>query len=239
MRISGDGRLVLIGGGEFSFGETEEVDRRWIELLPERGPIGFVPAASGSTEYGEHFADYVTESFGRDVETVPIYRSRDARRGKNLERLNRAAGIYLGGGLADHLLDAVEDSPADTTLRLVLKRSAGVVVAIAAAAQALGQIVRSPTGRGHRHGLGWLPATAVEANFDPDHPRRLEEALKQPGIVLGLGIPAGSAVVLGPADRIEVVGAAWTIDREGELHDLESGTVDAPAATSEETPGPR
>ena len=29
-RIQGDGWLVLIGGGEFSFGETLEVDRAWL-----------------------------------------------------------------------------------------------------------------------------------------------------------------------------------------------------------------
>ena len=41
------GWLALLGGGEFTFGETEEADRAWLERCPA-GPIGFLPAASGS-----------------------------------------------------------------------------------------------------------------------------------------------------------------------------------------------
>jgi hypothetical protein len=46
-----NGWLALLGGGEFTFGETEEVDRAWLERCPA-GPIGFVPAASGSIDCG-------------------------------------------------------------------------------------------------------------------------------------------------------------------------------------------
>ena len=43
-RLDGDGWLALLGGGEFSFGETEEADAAWLAKAPE-GPIGFLPAA--------------------------------------------------------------------------------------------------------------------------------------------------------------------------------------------------
>ena len=61
-RLPGKGWLVLIGGGEFSFGETLGVDQVWLEKVPE-GPIGFLPTASGSTDYGHHFAEYLSASF--------------------------------------------------------------------------------------------------------------------------------------------------------------------------------
>ncbi len=70
MRLAGRpgaGWIALIGGGEFSFGETEIADGAWLDKTPP-GSVGFLPAASGSTEYGTHFATYLRESAGRDVE---------------------------------------------------------------------------------------------------------------------------------------------------------------------------
>src|SRR5262245_21242267 len=135
------GWLALLGGGEFSFGETAEADRAWLERCPE-GIIGFVPAASGSSDYGRHFADYMQETLGRAVETIPIYRDRDGRRGKNAERIRDCAAVYLGGGVADHLLDALPPGPCRDAL-LAKPGEGGMVIAIAAAAQACGARLRS------------------------------------------------------------------------------------------------
>ena len=139
-RIPGAGWIVLIGGGEFSFGETAALDRAWLDKAPD-GTVGFLPAASGSTEYGGHFASYLKASFDREVETIPIYRTRDARRGKNCERIAGVAAVYVGGGVPEHLLDALRDSPALAALEQKLI-AGGAVVAIAAAAQSLGQAAR-------------------------------------------------------------------------------------------------
>ena len=218
-RPAGDGWLVLIGGGEFSFGETLDADLAWVEKTPP-GPIGFVPAASGSLDYGRHFAVYAEEELERQAETIPIYRERDARRGRNAERIAAAAAIYLGGGVVDHLLDAfggAAGSPAADALAARL-RTGGVVVAIAAAAQAAGTVARSIAVGQFVAGFGWLPAGVVEPNFDPDHDRRLRQLLARPGVEWGLGIPAGAAVLLGPAGAVEVVGTVYGLESaEGEL----------------------
>ncbi len=208
-RIRGSGWIVLIGGGEFSFGETEAVDRAWLEKAPE-GAVGFLPAASGSIEYGGHFATYLRESFGREVETVPIYRARDARRGKNSARVAAASAVYIGGGVTDHLLDAVRDTPALEALEEKL-RAGGALVAIAAAAQSLGQVARSLLGGGSITGLGWLPGGAIEPNFDPAHDRRLRQLLEHPEVRWGLGIPARSALLLGPEGEAEIVGTVFAL----------------------------
>ena len=212
-RRAGSGWLVLIGGGDFSFGETEDADRAWIARSASegRGPVGFVPAASGSTDYGNHFAVYLDEIFERKVETVPIYRARDARRGKNVSRLDAAADIYLGGGVCDHLLDALQGSPCLEAIERKLD-SGGNVIAIAAAAQTLGAAVRSLFGGKIVEGLGWLPGGALETNFDPGHDRRLRQLLEAPGIHWGLGLPAGSALLLGPAGEREAVGTIFTLE---------------------------
>jgi len=220
-RPPGGGWLVLVGGGEFSFGDTLEADAAWLDLTTEgaEGYVGFVPAASGSVDYGHHFADYLEGEFQRVCETIPIYRARDARRGKNVERLAEASAVYLGGGVTDHLLEALEGSPAAEAL-LDYLRGGGVVVAIAGAAQALGRWARSIAVGDHVPGLGWLPGGVVEPSFDPGHDRRLRQLLAQPGVTWGLGLPAGSAVLLGPDGEVEVVGTVWLAEEDGELREL-------------------
>jgi cyanophycinase-like exopeptidase len=216
-RIPGTGWLALIGGGEFSFGETEDADRIWMERTPP-GPIGFIPAASGSDDYPRHFAEYMKEAFEREVETIPIYRSRDGRRGRNSERIRDVAAVYIGGGVTDHLLDALKETPAEEALARKIAEG-GVVVAIAAAAQCAGRLARSIFKGDLIPGFGWLPDGVVEPNFDPGHDRRLRKMLAGTGVRFGLGIPAESAVLMGP-DGVELVGDVFRI--EGPDGDIEA-----------------
>jgi hypothetical protein len=219
-RRPGAGWLALLGGGEFSFGETWDADRAWLERIGQ-GSIGFVPAASGSQEYPEHFADYLHAEFRRTVETLPIYRERDARRGKNSERIAASAAVYLGGGVTDHLLDVLAGSPAAEALAAKLE-AGGWIVAIAAAAQAFGKVVRSIHRGDLIPGFDWLAGGVVEANFDPDRDRRLRKMLAAPGVTWGVGIPASCALFLGPAGAFEVVGSVFRlIGEDGELEELE------------------
>ena len=212
-RLPGSGWLVLLGGGEFSFGETLEADRAWIGKAPP-GPVGFLPAASASADYGRHFATYIGQSFQREVRVIPIYRHRDARRAKNLRRIEETAAIYLGGGVSDQLVDTLAESPAAESLAQKLA-AGGVVVAIAAAAQALGLYARSIDGGRTVPGLGWLPGGVVEPNFHPAHDRRLRQLLEAPGVEWGLGLPAGAAVLLGPEGAIERVGTSMVLEDAG------------------------
>lgn len=215
-RLPGDGWLVLLGGGEFSFGETLLADRAWLERAPA-GPIGFLPTASGSDDYGRHLASYVADTFDRRMETVPIYRPRDARRAKNLERIDRCGTIYLGGGVTDELLDVLGESPALERIAAKLG-SGGMVVAIAAAAQALGRAARSLGSGAARDGLGWLPDGVVEPNFDPGHDRRLRQLMASPGVERGLGLAAGSALLLGPEGEGELLGSGFLLEEaDGDL----------------------
>jgi cyanophycinase-like exopeptidase len=224
----GGGWLALVGGGEFTFEETLDADSAWLEKIPPElagRPVGFVPAASGSVDYGGHFATYLTEVFERETITIPIYRPRDARRARNLARIEECAAIYLGGGVADHLLDALSGSPAAEALAGKLA-AGGVVVAIAAAAQALGAAARSIRPGQTIPGLGWLPGGVVEPTFDPAHDRRLRKLLQAPGARWGLGLATGSCLLLGPDGAVEQVGEAWTLDHpEGELVELAAGTA--------------
>jgi cyanophycinase-like exopeptidase len=220
-RLAGEGWLALLGGGEFTFDETLGVDRAWLAKTAP-GPIGFIPAAAGSADYGRHLATYFGETFDREVEVIPIYRPRDGRRGRNAERILACPAVYLGGGVSDHLLDALAGTPSAEALGKKL-REGGMVVAIAAAAQCAGLFARSIAGGERIPALGWLPCGVVEPNFDPGHDRRLRKLLAAPGVTWGLGIPAGSAVLLGPGGAVEVEGTAFRVSgAEGDLEVLGS-----------------
>src|SRR3982750_3604606 len=158
------GWLALLGGGEFSFGETEEADQAWIEHTPP-GPVGFIPAASGSNDYPRHFAEYLKEEFDREVEIIPIYRDRDGRRGRNSERIRDVAAVYLGGG----------GGPPPPPPRGVLgprprrRGGGGGGGPLPPAAQGAGRFARSIFKGDLIPGFGWLPDGVVEPNFDPGH----------------------------------------------------------------------
>ncbi|HEX5714833.1 MAG TPA: Type 1 glutamine amidotransferase-like domain-containing protein [Thermoanaerobaculia bacterium] len=219
-RIAGQGWLALLGGGEFSYGETFDADEVWLAKTAP-GPIGFIPAASGSNDYPRHFGEYLSDELEREMEIIPIYRSRDSRRARNAERIAAVPAVYLGGGVADHLLDALAGSPAAEALTRKIQ-TGGMVVAIAAAAQAAGRIARSIAPGQTIPGFGWLPEGVVEPNFDPGHDRRLRKLLELPGIRWGLGIPAESAVLLGPDGAMQVVGSAFYVEgMNGEMEVLE------------------
>ncbi|MDY7094369.1 MAG: Type 1 glutamine amidotransferase-like domain-containing protein [Acidobacteriota bacterium] len=228
-RFPGDGWLALLGGGEFSFGETEAADRAWLERAGE-GPVGFLPAASGSTEYGEYFADYLDEVFDRELEIIPVYRTRDARRRRNRSRVLDSAAVYLGGGVADQLLEAVAQSAVEEALQEVVARG-GVVAANAAAAQACGEWARGLRGEPLK-GLGWLPGGVLDTNFDPGHDRRLRQLMTQPGVRWGVGLPAGSALLLGPDGAVEIVGSILTLsDADSDFELLGEGVAPPPLAS--------
>ncbi len=218
-RIPGNGWLALVGGGEFSFGETEAADQAWLAKAGE-GNVGFLPTASGSEDYGRHFAVYLDEYFERGSEIVPIYRGRDVRRRKSLERIAELPALYLGGGVADQLLGTLRESPAAEALAGRIA-SGGVVVAIASAAQAVGTVARDLRGKGILPGLGWLPGGVVEPNFEPAHDRRLRQLLERREVRWGVGIPAGAGLLLGPEGEAEVRGMAFYLDdAEGDFQIL-------------------
>jgi cyanophycinase-like exopeptidase len=200
--------LVLIGGGEFSFGETREIDEALLKrILPERRTVAFLPTASGSAEYASHFGTYL-RGIDPSVEVinVPIYRGRDVRRQKSLNTITTAGLAYLGGGVTNNLLETLRDSPADLALR---DAAAGgtVIAAIGAAASCFGTYARDMRGAaGALPGLGWLANTVIDTGFDPSNDTTLRRLMSHPDVTLGLGIPARTALVIGADGTTEIVG---------------------------------
>lgn len=208
-RAPGNGWIVLIGGGEFSFGETREIDQFLISLLPAANRrIAFLPTASGSNEYGMHLGKYL-QTLAPDVEVVnvPIYRVRDARRGKNLDTIRTAGLIYLGAGVVNSLLDVVAHSPAEEVLRDAI--GAGVsVAAIGAGAAAMGRIARDMRRSGGTlKGFNLVSDAGIEPNFDAANDTELRRLMYLPEVKVGIGIPRSSALAIGPDGSGEILGS--------------------------------
>src|SRR5580765_681889 len=209
VELAGDlSLLVLIGGGEFSFGETREIDELLLRSMPaDRRTAAFLPTASGSAEYAAHLGKYFGE-IDPSVQTVnvPVYRNRDARRGKNLNALLSAGLIYLGGGVTNQLLATLRESSADMTLREAAANGA-VIAAIGAAAACFGSQTRDMRGTAPSlPAFGWLKETVVETGFDPANDTMLRRLMSLPETRLGIGIPPKTALVVRAGGDTEIVG---------------------------------
>jgi cyanophycinase-like exopeptidase len=199
--------LVLIGGGEFSFGDTREIDRHLLSRMPaDRRTIAFLPTASGSPEYAGHFGNYLRELDSTvEVINVPIYRGRDSRRPKNLAAIAGAGMIYLGGGVTNNLLDTMYQSAADLAMRDAAAGGA-VIAAIGAAASCFGVFARDMRGASALPGMAWIDGTVVEAGFEPQNDTTLRRLMSVPGVDLGLGIPAKTAISIAADGSTEILG---------------------------------
>jgi cyanophycinase-like exopeptidase len=200
--------LVLIGGGEFSFGETREIDEMLLARLPAgRKSVAFLPTASGSAEYGVHFGAYLRGiDPGVEVINVPMYRGRDVRRPKNLSAISQAGLVYLGGGVTNNLLETLRESTAETVLREAAANGT-VVAAIGASASAFGVSARDMRGGASAlPALGWLANTAIETSFVPENDVALRRLMSLPHVSLGIGIPAKTAVVIAADGGAEIIG---------------------------------
>jgi len=201
--------LVLIGGGEFSFGETREIDEFLVRKM-ERKTIAFLPTASGSAEYATHLGKYLKQ-IDPAIETinVPIYRGRDVRRARSLNQLRSAGMIYIGGGVTNTFLSTLRGSPAEEAMR---EAAAGgtIVAAIGAAAASFGTHARdmhSPAAA--LPALGWIAQTVIETAFDPAErdDTMLRRLMSLPDVKIGIGIPPKTAIAVDSSGNTTLLGA--------------------------------
>lgn len=193
--------LALIGGGEFSFGETREIDEYLVSRMPaDRRTIAFLPTASGSAEYAVHLGEYFKKiDPSLEVVNVPVYRGRDSRRPKNLNTILGAGMVYLGGGVINNLLGTVRESATDIAMRDAASNGT-VIAAIGAAASAFGTVTRGGAG------FKWLERTAVETAFDPANDTGLRRLMSSEDVELGVGIPAKTALIVFADGATQIIG---------------------------------
>ena len=199
--------LVLIGGGEFSFGETREIDEFLLAQMPaDNRRIAFLPTASGSPEYAQHLGKYFHD-IDPSTETinVPVYRGRDNRRQKNVDMIFGAGMIYLGGGVTNNLMATLHGSPAELALRDAATNGA-VIAAIGAAASSFGAHARDMRASGALDGLAWIQNTVIDAGFDAENDVALRRLMSLPDVEAGIGIPSRTAIAVHGDGSTRVIG---------------------------------
>jgi cyanophycinase-like exopeptidase len=200
-------QLVLIGGGEFSFGETREVDEFLVRQL-QRKTIAFLPTASGSAEYATHLGSYFKKI---DPEitmiNVPIYRGRDVRRARSLEQLRSAGMIYIGGGVTNTLLSTIRGTPAEEAIRDAASKDT-IIAAIGAAAACFGTHVRDMhTAANALPAFGWIESTVIETAFEASGDTMLRRLMSFPDVKTGIGIPPKTAIAIDAAGNATLLGS--------------------------------
>ena len=102
-----DPKIFLIGGGEISKRETEEIDRKALAARTKSGPIIFIGAAAGDSEdYYECFKNYYA-SMCDDKEFATLKSTASTKEAK--KTLLSASLVYLGGGRTETLYDVLQN----------------------------------------------------------------------------------------------------------------------------------
>jgi len=216
---TGAGWLVLAGGGRWERDEMEEIDAAVLGWASTGRPIAVLLVAGASAAEGEALLERYADLGGPTGYIVSIFDRRDAHLVENSHLLAQAGLIHITGGPdALSLVRALRGSPALEALAQAFGDGASIA-ALGTAATALGAWVpaHEAAARSER-GWGWVENVAIEANFSgtasATHLRDLLRA--HPGC-LGLGIPRGTALALGPDARVETVGQGRVTVVLGEL----------------------
>jgi cyanophycinase len=199
---TGAGWLVLAGGGSWQRGETGEVDAAALGWADLDRQVAVIPAAGTSSAEGEALLEYLADLGGPSGVVVPLFDAAGAQSSENCHLLADAGLIYIADGSDPiGLVRSLRASPALVAMGDAFERGA-VVAGIGSGASALGAWLA-----GGEAGWGWLPEVAVEPRFVETKPDGwLQQLLQVHPNCLGLGIPAGIALGMGPGGRVVTVG---------------------------------
>jgi cyanophycinase len=198
----------LAGGGRWQAGETGLIDASILGWANLERPMAVLATAGGSTASSEGLLEHYVDLGGPSGYVVPIFQPSDARRLENRELLAQAGVVYLADGPDPlRLVRALRESPALEGMAEAFEGGA-VVAAFGRAAMGLGAwVAASEALESVEPGLGWLPQVVVEPHFvGTESAKRLQALLAHYPGHLGMGLPDGVALALGPEGRVETLG---------------------------------
>jgi len=205
---TGAGWLVLAGRADWQAGETGDIDAAGLGWASPDRPIAVLLTAGASIPDGEALLDYYGDLGGSEGYVVPIFDLAGAQDLDNCRLLAQAGLIYLADGPDFmRLIRALRDSPALDAI-LQAYEDGACVVAVGAGAVALSAWVSVPDAPTEsERGLGLLQNMLVEPTFaGSGAAQQLRELLNEHSDCLGIGIPAGLALALGPSGEVRTIG---------------------------------
>jgi len=214
--------LVLAGRAHWQDGETGDIDAAGLAWAAPDRPVAVLPTAGTDRSESESLLDYYGDLGGPEGYIVPVLDHKDAQDPHNGRLLSEAGLIYVADG-PDllRLTRVLRDSLALEALIQAFEAGA-CVVSVGAGATALGAWVSDPEdpGRSER-GLGLLQNMLVESVFPGDDPsEHLRGLLREHEDCLGIGVPAGLALALGPVGEVKTVGEGQVtvVVRQPDIH---------------------
>jgi len=213
--LDGQGWLVLLGGGDFRRGETDEVDAQLLSVANLDRPM-IVLTGGGRSSEAEAILDHYTQLGGLGGEAFALseFASSASSVGQLdtpdvLTLIQEAGIIYLGGEDALTLVTNLHESLA---LRQIVESYSTLqgltLIGAGAGAAALGRWVFTPEPPYEQAmGLGFVMNAVVVPHFTTTDDSPILRALPQIGHnLLGLGIPDKTALALGPREQLEMWG---------------------------------
>ncbi len=209
--LDGEGWLVLLGGGKWRRGETDQVDAQLLSIANLDRPM-VVLTAEGSPSTADAILEHYRSLGGPGGEAFSLgVMTRDQLQARQFVLLLQEAGIlYLGGRSPLPLASNLVSSDALATIVEGFSTLQGLtLVGSGAGAAVLGRWIFSPQPPYHQAamGLGFVMNAVIAPHFAGTEKSPILRAL--PHIsenLLGLGIPDSVALALGPQGQVETWG---------------------------------
>ncbi|MDA0590458.1 MAG: cyanophycinase [Planctomycetota bacterium] len=223
-----NGALLIVGGG----GLTGEMVDRFVEHAGgKKALIAILPISSTQPGSGASMQRYFAAR-GATNTVVLEQRTRDEVESEEfLSVINKAGGVWFGGGRQWHFMDAYESTKAEAALHGVLARG-GIMGGSSAGAsiQAEYMLRGSPLGNtdmmadGYERGLNVLPGAAVDQHFSQrGRLKDMEGVMQRFPQLLGIGIDETTAILV-EGTRAEIMGPNVVSFYESDSEDGDSAT---------------
>ncbi|MGC9522008.1 MAG: Type 1 glutamine amidotransferase-like domain-containing protein [Anaerolineae bacterium] len=208
--LDGEGWLILSGGGDWQQGTTDQIDTRLLSLANLDRPM-VVLLAEGSRSLAEEILEHYTVLGGPGgaAFTLADLTRAQLQTSEFLTLLQEAGILYLGGENPLPLVNNLHNTDALAHIVEGYSTLQGLtLMGHGAGAAALGRWVFGPhPPHPQAMGFGFLMNAVVVSHFTGTENSPILRALPQIGDnLLGLGIPEGVALALGPEGQVETWG---------------------------------
>jgi len=209
---AGAGWLVLAGGGSWQTGELDDVNAAALGWADLDRPVAVLPTAGGATVEAEALLEDYVDLGAPTCYVVPLFDYVGAQQPENCNLIEDAGLIVIADGPeVVNLVRSLRESPAMEAMSRAFDEGSAIL-GVGAGASALGAwVAESDTDEAGVNrpepGLGWLANIIVAPHFEgTEDAHRLRELLDLKQNCLGIGIPEGVGLGLGPSGDVENLG---------------------------------
>jgi cyanophycinase len=222
------GSLLIAGGGRLS----DKIIKRFIDLAGgDEAMIVLVPTAGGADSYPDSICNFLRSAGAGNIMILHTDNRDTANSVYFTKSLEKATGVWFGGGRQWHLVDSYKGTLTEKRFRDVLDRG-GVIGGSSAGATIQGSfLVRGDTKNNqimmgdHQEGFGYISNIAIDQHvLARNRQFDIFGILREKPGLLGIGIDEGTAVVV-RRDTMEVIGASYVLIYDGSFWSREGSDL--------------